>query len=189
LGIDRTLLKFHCTGCGNCCREPLLPLTDLDVRRMMTHTQLRPTQLVRWVSAREIDLAHEPEAFVRLREGRRVMTLRHVRGGCLFIGSDQRCQIYEARPLGCRVFPLHTQFDRSGKLRRLELIQATAECPYDHTGQQRVAQLRQQQQAFLDEVDAYQAKVAGFNQLQRRRQQSGRPLQRAQDFFEFLGLA
>ncbi|HEY5959518.1 MAG TPA: hypothetical protein VIV60_23335, partial [Polyangiaceae bacterium] len=60
--------------------------------------------------------------------------------------------------------------------------------PYDLTGHQRIPELRRQQQAFLDEVNAYQAKVAAFNQLQQRRQRAGRPLQQSADFFEFLGI-
>jgi Fe-S-cluster containining protein len=187
LGIDRKLLKFHCTSCGNCCREPLLPLTDRDLRRLVQHTGQRPDALVRWVTAQQIDLDDEPEAFVDLRIGKRVMTLRHQRSGCLFLGPDQRCQIYEARPLGCRVFPFDSKFDRAGRLRRLELIQAT-ECPYEETGKQRLPVIRAQQQQFLDDVDAYQAKIAAFNQLQRNRRKAGRSLFTSRDFYVFLGL-
>lgn len=153
----------------------------------MLRTGRQPPELVRWVTAQQIDLAHEPEAFVRLRQGRRVMTLRHGRGGCIFLGNDQRCTVYESRPLGCRVFPFDSQFSKDGKLRRLELIQAT-DCPYELTGKQSVTGIRNQQQEFLDEVDAYQAKVAAFNLLQRTRNQKGRRLFAASDFFEFLCL-
>jgi biopolymer transport protein ExbB len=31
-------LKFRCTGCGNCCKDPLLPLTDQDVARITQKT-------------------------------------------------------------------------------------------------------------------------------------------------------
>jgi Fe-S-cluster containining protein len=188
LSIDRTLLSFHCTGCGNCCREPLLPVTDLDLRRLMEHTRRPPGELVRWITSRQIDLDDEPEAFVRLREGRRVMTLRQVRSGCIFLDPNQRCKVYAARPLGCRVFPFDTKFDKLGKIRRLELIQAT-DCPYELTGKQSIAAIRVQQRKFLDEVDAYQAKIAAFNQLQRKRRQAGRALLTSRDFFWFLGLS
>jgi Fe-S-cluster containining protein len=142
---------------------------------------------VRWVSSAQIDLDDEPEAFVRLRAGKRVMTLRHDKTGCIFLDSEMRCSVYEHRPLGCRVFPFDALFDRGKNLRRLELIQAT-ECPYELTGKQSVSRLRQQQQAFLDEVDAYQAKVAAFNALQARRVRAGRALMTSTGFLHFLGL-
>jgi Fe-S-cluster containining protein len=187
LRIDRTLLKFHCTGCGNCCREPLLPITDLDLLRLIKETRRRPKDLVSWVSAQQIDLDDEPEAFVRLGEGKRVMTLRQRRSGCIFLGIDRRCTIYAARPTGCRVFPFDTKFGKTGKLTRLKLIAAT-DCPYDLAGNHRVCSLRTQQLQFLDEMDAYHAKVAAFNQLQRQRLRQRRSLLGRTDFFRFIGI-
>lgn len=139
-----------------------------------------------WVTAQQIDLDDEPEAFVRLRSGRRVMILRHVRGGCVLLDSKNRCSAYQARPLGCRVFPFDSKFDRAGKLQRLELIQAT-DCSHDRSGKQSVPTIRRQQLSFLDEVDAYQAKIGAFNQLQRSRGQKGRSLMTSADFLRFLG--
>ena len=153
----------------------------------MAHPRRPVADHVRWVTAQQIDLDDEPEAFVRLRPGKRVMTLRQGPKGCIFLGADQRCGVYAARPLGCRVFPFDSEFDRHGKIRRLELIQAT-ECPYDLTGHHRVSDVRRQQIEFRDEVDAYQAKVAAFNELQRKRRRSGRALLASRDFFWFLGL-
>jgi len=73
-------LSFRCTGCGNCCKEPLLPITDADVRRITRRTGDPASELVRWVDADGIDMDDEPEAFVRLRQGKRVMVLRQERG-------------------------------------------------------------------------------------------------------------
>jgi Fe-S-cluster containining protein len=187
VGIDSSLLRFRCTGCGNCCRDPLLPITDQDLRRLCRHTRIKPERLVRWCSTAEIDLADEPENFVILPAGRRVMTLKHQRGGCIFLGADERCTVYDERPFGCRVFPFDSQFTKSGTLRRLELIPAT-DCPYETTGKQRVTQLRQQQLDFQDDVAQYQAKIAAFNQLQKQRKRLRRPPLTAQGYFTFLGL-
>jgi Fe-S-cluster containining protein len=188
LAIDRKLLKFHCTGCGNCCREPLLPITDRDLRRLVEYTRQRPADLVRWVAAKNIDLDDEPEAFVRLRAGMRVMTLRHHRSGCVLLDANQLCTAYAVRPIGCRVFPFDSSYDSKGRIRRLELIQAT-DCPYEPTGKQSIPTLRRQQLEFLDEVDAYQAKVAAFNHLQDCRTRKRRSLLTGRDFFGFLGLS
>jgi Fe-S-cluster containining protein len=188
VGIDPSLLRFHCTGCGNCCREPLLPITDHDLRRLIRYTGIKAERLVHWCSTAEIDLADEPENFVALSTGRRVMTLKHQRGGCVFLGADERCTVYTARPWGCHVFPFDTQFTKDGKLRRLELIPAT-DCPYELSGRQSVTAMRKQQQAFQDDVAQYHAKIAAFNQIQKQRKRQRRAPLSAKGFFEFLGLS
>jgi hypothetical protein len=58
-------LKFRCTGCGNCCKDPLLPLTDQDVVRITQRTGDDPRDFVRWVDRDGIDMDDEPEAFAR----------------------------------------------------------------------------------------------------------------------------
>ena len=110
------LLKFRCTGCGNCCKEPLLPLTAADVKRISERTGDAPTDIVRFIDRNAIDMDDEPESFAMLRQGRRVMILRHQGGGCRYLGKDERCTIYGARPLGCRIFPFDPTFDKKGKL-------------------------------------------------------------------------
>jgi Fe-S-cluster containining protein len=113
-------LDFRCTGCGNCCKDPLLPLTDTDLGLIAKRTGDHPLDFVRWVSRNEIRLDDEPEAFVRLRQGKRVMTLAHERGACRYLGADDRCTIYDRRPLGCRIFPFDPSFNRQGQALQAE---------------------------------------------------------------------
>ena len=35
----KKLLSFRCTCCGNCCREPIVLVTDEDIRRVQAHTR------------------------------------------------------------------------------------------------------------------------------------------------------
>ena len=180
-------LKFRCTQCGNCCKDPLLPLTDSDIKRITRHTGEPSSDLVRWVDRNGIDMDDEPEAFVMLRQGKRVMVLRHEGGGCRYLGSDDRCTIYGQRPLGCRVFPFDPSFTESGKLRRLKLIDAT-ECKYELDGQNDIEKIRDLQQKHEHATRTYQAKVATWNARQTERKKRGRKPQTAADFFDFLGL-
>jgi len=182
-----TFLKFRCTGCGNCCKEPLLPLTDADVRRIMDRTGDRPADIVRWVDKGGIDMDDEPEAFVRLRQGKRVMVLRHGRRGCRYLGGDDRCSIYSSRPLGCRIYPFDPDFTTTGKVRRLTLVRAT-ECPYELDGKNRVSDIRALHERYTDAHDAYNDKVAEWNRDQRGRMRSGNAARTANEFFVFLGL-
>ncbi|MBM4361707.1 MAG: YkgJ family cysteine cluster protein [Deltaproteobacteria bacterium] len=180
-------LRFRCTGCGNCCREPLLPLTDGDVRRIMARTGDRATDLVRWVDRDGIELDDEPEAFVELRQGRRAMVLRHERGACRYLGPDSRCTIYEARPLGCRVYPFDPTFGRDGKLRRLRVVQAT-DCPYGLDGKNSVRDIREGDDAYQAAHHRYNERIAEWNRAQRARKRAGRSAGTARQFLKFLGL-
>lgn len=181
------LLKFRCTGCGNCCKDPLLPLTDEDLARLVSHTGSDPMSLVKFITREEIDMDHEPEGFALLRQGKRVMVLKHVQGRCIYLGPDERCSVYAERPLGCRVFPLDPTFSRSGKLVRLQLIQAT-ECPYELDGHNPIRALASLNQLYDGAMLRYRAKIADWNRLQRRRKRQGQAAQTARDFLAFLGV-
>lgn len=182
------LLKFRCTGCGNCCKDPLLPLTDGDIRRIEAFTGDAPSDFVRWVDRHGIDMDDEPEGFASLRQGKRVMVLRHGRHGCRYLGSDNRCTIYSARPLGCRIFPFDPSFSREGKLRRLTLIDAT-ECRYELDGKNDLAALKRLHERHEGANDAYHAKVADWNGQQRRRKRRSQKAGTARQFLEFLGFS
>ena len=181
------LLQFRCTGCGNCCRDPLLPLTDSDVARITRKTGDLATDVVRFIDRDAIDMDDEPEAFVMLRQGKRVMVLRHQRGGCRYLGEDDRCGIYGARPLGCRIFPFDPTFDRDGNVRRLKLIQAT-DCQYELDGQNDPAVIRKLHARYSAATRAYQHKIVDWNRLQKRRKRSGQAAQTASEFLSYLGL-
>ncbi len=180
-------LEFKCSGCGNCCKDPLLPLTDQDVIRIQQRTGDQPRDFVRWVDRHGIDMDDEPEAFVRLKQGKRVMVMRHEGGGCRYLGDDNRCTIYTSRPLGCRIFPFDPSFDKQGKLKRLKLIQAT-ECEYTLDGHNDVDELRSLSQRHEAANAAYQAKIVTWNREQDRRRRKGHAAQTAGAFLKFLGV-
>ncbi|MDQ2645255.1 MAG: YkgJ family cysteine cluster protein [Myxococcota bacterium] len=182
----KELLKFRCTGCGNCCKEPLLPLTCADVIRIRESTGDDPMDFVRFVDEDAIDLEGEPEAFALLAQGKRVMILRHQGGGCRYLGEDLRCKIYESRPLGCRIFPFDPAFDKRGGLRRLKLIQAT-DCKYELDGGNDPDELRTLHQLYEAATALYQQKIAAWNREQQRRKRLGKRPQSSRRFLSYLG--
>jgi Fe-S-cluster containining protein len=187
MATGERFLKFRCTGCGNCCKEPLLPLTDRDVQQITERTGAVPTSFVRWVDRNAIDMDDEPEAFVRLREGKRVMIMRQGKGGCHFLGSDDRCTIYKDRPLGCRIFPFDPSYDKKGKLVRLKLIPA-AECLYELDGDNDPSAVQKMHARHNGATSRYHERVAAWNQEQARRVRQGKKAQTAGDFLAFLGV-
>jgi Fe-S-cluster containining protein len=185
---SRENLKFRCTGCGNCCKEPLLPLTDGDVRRIRTKTGDAAADVVRWVDRHGIDMDDEPEAFVVLRQGKRVMVLRQENGACRYLGDDNRCRIYASRPLGCRIYPFDPTFDARGKLKRLKIVRAT-ECPNALDGDADPEALKNLDDRYQQAHHDYNDKIAEWNAAQAKRKRSGKAAQTAREFLEFLGLS
>lgn len=180
-------LKFRCTGCGNCCKDPLLPLTDADILRIQARTGDSAADIVRWVDRQGIDMDDEPEAFAMLRQGKRVMVLRHENGGCRYLGDDNRCTIYSSRPLGCRVYPFDPEFTAKGKLKRLTIIKATP-CPFEMDGDTDPEELRKLDERYQNAHSEYNDKVAEWNREQTKRARAGRARQTAREFLTFLGL-
>lgn len=180
-------LKFRCTGCGNCCKDPLLPLTDADVRRIAKHTGDAPGDIVRWVDRHGIDMDDEPEAFVRLRQGKRVMVLRQQGGRCRYLGEDDRCSIYSARPLGCRVYPLDPHLYRDGSIKRLRVVKATP-CPYELDGKNDLEELLELDDRYQTAHGDYNDKVAEWNRTEERRRRAGKAPRTSSAFLDFLGL-
>jgi Fe-S-cluster containining protein len=158
------------------------------VRRITEHTGDRAPDVVRFIDRNGIDMDDEPEAFAMLRQGRRVMVLRHSGGGCMYLDAEARCSIYGARPLGCRIFPFDPTYDKSGTLKRLKLIQAT-ECTYELDGKNDPDALRRLHERYDEATRRYHEKVAEWNQLQTRRKRAGRRAQTSREFLSFLGLA
>jgi len=182
-------LKFRCTGCGNCCKEPLLPLTRADLLRIIARTGDDSAEIVQWVDRNGIDMDDEPEAFVMLRQGKRVMVLRHQRGRCRYLGVDERCTIYRSRPLGCRVFPFDPDFSSRGKLLRLRLNEEATECPYELDGSNRIDDLRRLNENYDSGTSEHQEFVTAWNRLQRARRRTGKAAGTGAEFLAFLGAA
>jgi Fe-S-cluster containining protein len=187
MATGERFFKFRCTGCGNCCKDPLLPLTDQDVARITAKTGDEASVFVRWVDRNGIDMDDEPEAFVRLRQGKRVMIMRQGKGGCHYLGKDDRCTIYGSRPLGCRIFPFDPSYTKDGKLRRLKLIQAT-DCQYELDGANDPGAVQQMHTRHEGATARYQARIAEWNAEQARRKRQGKSTQTARDFLSFLGV-
>jgi Fe-S-cluster containining protein len=133
------LLNFRCTDCGNCCTDTIVPVTHLDLKRLMLGTKLKPSEIVEFYKSSEFADDGEGLHFVELDMGRRVMGLKkrfdekEQKEGCKFY-LDQRCTVYEHRPVTCRVWPFTLSLDDEGRrITKMEINDALP-CPFELDG-------------------------------------------------------
>ena len=49
------------------------------------------------------------------------MALRKAKKRCIFLDDENRCTVYESRPMTCRTFPLQIHLDEDEKIEKIEL--------------------------------------------------------------------
>lgn len=172
----RDELGFQCARCGRCCRTIRVPLTDVDLWRLAEATALPPATLVEWLAPDAIDMTGEPETFVRLPEGRRLMVLGHANGGCRFLHAEQ-CSVHPARPTACRAFPFFVEDGRPGLL---------PDVPCDPPEPPPQAALTAIAQQLTDELARYAERVGVWNRRQRARLRLHRRPATVEEFYAFL---
>ncbi len=100
---------FACTGCGACCRiQGEVSLAEDDIERL--------------AGGRGLDRHAFEDRYTRLSANRRQLALTDgPEGACVFLGDDNRCQVYPHRPRQCRRFPFPwTRLEDCEGLRVLE---------------------------------------------------------------------
>ncbi|HVY28406.1 MAG TPA: YkgJ family cysteine cluster protein [Polyangiaceae bacterium] len=179
-------LEFRCTGCGECCRRHRAAVTSFDVARLIAATGRAAEELVAWLAPDEVDMTGEPESFVELSEGRRLLVLARTSGACSLLGADNLCSVYAARPLDCRSFPFDFELvQRNGlSVRRLKLL-PLKDCDYARDGQQDLAQIAAEDATRWHELTRYQSLVAHWNRLAHHRRRLHHRLGTRSDFLAF----
>lgn len=105
-----TFKKMDCLTCANCCKTTSPIFRDADIRRISKHLKMKEANFI--------------DSFLKMdEENDYVLQI----SPCHFLGADNKCDIYEVRPLACREYP-HT--DRKNMFQILELTaQNTLICP------------------------------------------------------------
>lgn len=113
--------EVDCLECANCCKTTSPIFRDRDIARIAKHLRIRPAELV----SQYLHLDNEGDYVLNV-------------APCPFLGSDNYCGIYEARPKACREYP-HT--DRKNFHQILNLtLKNTSICPAAFTIVQRLKQ-------------------------------------------------
>lgn len=107
---DEVFAEMDCLHCANCCKTTSPIFRDKDIDRIARHLGQRPADFV--------------ETYLHLDEdGDYVLHS----SPCPFLGTDNYCSIYEARPKACREYP-HTNRKNFHQILDLTL-KNTSICP------------------------------------------------------------
>ncbi len=88
---DEAFEQINCLECANCCRTTGPLLLNKDIDRLASELKLKPSIFA--------------ERYIRVDEDNDYVFTSMP---CPFLGSDNYCHVYEARPNACKEFP-HTQ--------------------------------------------------------------------------------
>ncbi len=174
------LLTFRCTGCGNCCRETMVMVTDADIRRLVAGTGHSWQDVVRFVPEDAISLDKRSPWWLRLAASRWVVVLRWQGRACRFLGPDNRCTVYEHRPVACREHPFGIEYSDSGALLKLTKSRVSR-CPNEWDGKLSRRALVTLSRQTDRESEAYTTRLRDWNHLTARERTRSR-------FGEFFSL-
>jgi Fe-S-cluster containining protein len=176
----RRYLKFRCTGCGNCCRDTIVCLTDADVRRISEGTGQSPLAFVRFYGHDGIAMSDNDPSWVRLGKEKRVMALKTKDNHCIFLEhSSNRCTIYEHRPVTCRDHPFNVTFSPTKAIEKISLSRIV-KCPHEWDGNVRRRELRRINDWNERQQETYVSKIKAWNRISTGHK-TGR------EFLRFLG--
>ena len=182
-------LRFHCTGCGFCCRSLRVAITHRDLARLVAALGDSAAGLVEFVAPDAVDMTGEPETFVELGAGRRLMVLAQHDGACKLLGAGDRCSAYEARPDDCRQFPFDLEATPEGDGLALSLLPLEG-CVYERSTtmdlDSRARDVVAGDARRFRSLAEYQALVARWNRLAARRRRFGHRVGDAGDFLAYL---
>lgn len=182
-----------------------MPVTHVDVVRLARGAP--PQSFVEWLAPDEVDMAGEPESFVELAVGRRLLVLAHKGSAgpqaadCTFWREDEGCSVYPQRPTACRTYPFEPEAHGDGEQRRVHLrVHPDVVCD-ESTGifafsgdaadealaeDDTTRDVLSSHETRQRELSDYVARVSAWNRRQRRRRLAGRQPESAAVFLQRL---
>ena len=120
---DEAFSKIDCLTCANCCKNYSPRFKTPDIKRISKHLNLRESEFI--------------DTYLRLDEDGDYVVKSTP---CAFLGSDNRCSIYEVRPSDCARYP-YTDEDVFLKRKQLTLKNSTV-CPAVYYVLERLSQIK-----------------------------------------------
>jgi uncharacterized protein len=106
----RVFKSIDCLACANCCKTTSPIFRDIDIKRIAKRLRTTEASFI----AQNLRIDEDNDYVLKS-------------SPCLFLDDENKCEIYEDRPLACREYP-HT--DRKNMYQILDLtIKNTLICP------------------------------------------------------------
>jgi Fe-S-cluster containining protein len=106
----KTFARIDCLDCANCCSTTSPIFRDIDIKRLSKHLKMKENAFI----STYLKMDEESDYVLQ-------------KSPCSFLGSDNKCSVYEHRPLACREYP-HT--DRKNMIQILGITEKnTLICP------------------------------------------------------------
>lgn len=182
-----------------------MPVTHVDVARLVEGTGREPSAFTVWLAPGEVDMEGEPGGFVDVTAGKRLLVLTQQgtataeeRGAdCVFWRENEGCSVYPHRPTACRVYPFEPE--KAPEEARVHLrvhpdvmcdastgVQAFAGPAADAADDEPTRAVLSGHATRESELAAYFARVSAWNKRQRRRRLAGKRPESAEAFLRTL---
>lgn len=102
--------EIDCLKCANCCKTTSPIFRDVDINRLSKRLKINPSQFI----ANYLHMDNEGDYVLNS-------------SPCVFLQEDNKCEVYEDRPLACREYP-HTNRKKVKQILTLTL-KNTEVCP------------------------------------------------------------
>jgi Fe-S-cluster containining protein len=160
-------------------------LTHHDLHRLAEGIGSEPSSLIEWLAPDDIDMSGEPETFVELSQGRRIMILAHAAGACRLLNHEGRCSQYAARPAACAAYPFASTAE-SGPQQQPHQLMVLPDAPCDGVELGDADETRRAVSCVETELNDYVGIVSQWNKQQTRRKRVGRRPKSAGEFIAWL---
>lgn len=167
--MGKETVKFRCHSTGHCCKDVVCLPTPFDVIRIVRATGENPYEFLEFLTEEEIEEVEEDDpTWLEVGGERYMMALRRGKKGCHFLNkTNNRCTIYEHRPILCRLYPFKLQETRKGKFKGFTLHKDVG-CPRHRDGLVETAPLYALYQEDCKHQEDYNDLVAAFNQRKKK---------------------
>ena len=121
LSKNNRIMRFKCNNCGKCCSDPktFINITYLDIIRLVRGLKLSFEEVLQHVGFYVFNEGNIEEYMEKLvyapietEKGQAFLgLLRKEDGRCIFLDENNKCSIYDFRPMICRTFPFTFDLD------------------------------------------------------------------------------
>ncbi|MBI2436035.1 MAG: YkgJ family cysteine cluster protein, partial [Candidatus Hydrogenedentes bacterium] len=162
--MGKDFVQFQCHHCNHCCTEVVCLPTPWDVIRIVKNTGANPFRFLEFLSPEELEgVPKNDPAWLRVDGEKFMMALRRDERGCYFLNKRTRkCNVYEARPILCRLYPFKLHETRDGQYKSFTL-HTDVGCPRFRDGAVATAPLYTLYLDDLGHQEDYNRLVEGFN--------------------------